>query len=121
VTSEADPALLTGAFLTGMLLAAAYLWHLWRSVAALPAARHPMQRVVRDLAIRWALAGAVLYGLLRAGGWPAAVAATAGFTVARLAIVARVAPDRMPPGRDHRGGTEAGLGGSAPGSREPRP
>ncbi len=81
-------------FVAGAALAAAYLWNLWTSVRGIGAARRPWLRLGGALALRLAVALGVFYALARLGGFAALLAAAGGFTVTRLVIVGRLAPQR---------------------------
>jgi len=84
---------LAAAFTAGGAVGLAYFTGLWATVRALPAARHPAILVFGSFGVRFAVAAATFVMLVRAGGWPWAASALAGFVVARTVLVRR----RLPP------------------------
>jgi F1F0 ATPase subunit 2 len=80
---------LAGAALAGAALGAAYFTGLWRTVRALGSARHPAVLALASFAIRFGAVVAVFVFVTRAGGWPAASAAVAGFIVTRTVVMSR--------------------------------
>ena len=84
-----------GALLLGGLLGALFFWGLWTTLDGLADAPRPALRLLASSMLRLGATLAVFYLLARHGGWPQLLAAAAGFTLARLPIVRRVAQRRV--------------------------
>jgi len=80
----------------GALIGWVYFRSLWSAVRQLPHRARPGAWMAGMLLLRLALAGAVFALIARAAGWPALIAALAGFTLMRSICVrpARVAQPR---------------------------
>lgn len=75
--------------LVGAALGWLYFRALWTTVRRLPQRRRQGMWMVMSLLVRLALVLAVFVLLVRWGGWPALVAALAGFLIARTVLVRR--------------------------------
>jgi F1F0 ATPase subunit 2 len=84
-------------FLAGAALGSAYFAALWATVRRLPGRPRAGLWAVLSFAARVALLLAGLLLLSRWGGWPALVAALAGFLGARIAVVRALRPRAAAP------------------------
>lgn len=73
----------------GLVLGVAFFEGLRWTVERIPTSRRPALLVTSSFVLRVAVLGAALALLTRAGGWLAAVAATAGILLARGAVLRR--------------------------------
>lgn len=78
---------LTLAFLAGALLGLGFVFALRQSVRSLAEARHPALNAAAGMLLRFAAVLGTFYLVIEFGGWQHALAALAGFTLARLLLV----------------------------------
>jgi F1F0 ATPase subunit 2 len=85
-------------FAAGTLLGAVFFWGLWMTISTLHSAPRPALRILGSLMLRFALVAAALAVAARYGTWQHVIAAAAGFMMARVLLIRRVAvprPDRQ--------------------------
>lgn len=87
---DALPAQLLTGLLGGVMIACAYLWSLWRSVQALAGDRQSLAGGPLAMLLRLVGVALALYVVMRYGGLPALLAATAGFTAVRILVAQRL-------------------------------
>jgi F1F0 ATPase subunit 2 len=95
----ADSLTITASFVGGALLALAFFWGLWITVAGLPQAPRPAARLLFSGLLRLGMILLVFYLVARYGDWRQLPAAAVGFVTMRLVVV------RMITRRASRGGS----------------
>ncbi len=84
-----DLVLWLGAGAAGVIAGLVFFIGLWVTLQRLPTARSPAPLLLGSLVLRFGLVLTVLYSAAKVGGWQAVLAATAGFTLARLLTMSR--------------------------------
>ena len=86
--------LLLASLSIGVLLGLAFFGGLWLTINGLDRAEHPARRMLASLLLRFCVAIAGFYLLVRFGGWQHVLAGGAGFVIARFLVMRATRPGR---------------------------